>query len=88
MLLLLAGGVAGGACRQRPSQEECVRSFENFLRLNTGQILSEEDISRMARGPMNRSMASQVCVEKKSRERVLCEIEAASLEELRGCDQL
>ncbi|MEQ9364085.1 MAG: hypothetical protein RIF32_07580 [Leptospirales bacterium] len=76
-----------GACTERPSEEECVQSLENFLRLNTGDILSEAEISKMAREAMSRDMASQVCRKNKSRERVLCEIQAESLEKLKACDQ-
>lgn len=85
ILLMIGIGLSGG-CTERPTEEECLRSFENFLRLNTGEILSEEDIAKMSREAMSREMASQVCVKNKSRARVLCEIKAQSLTELKSCD--
>lgn len=83
---LLALLLLGGACAERPTEEECLLSFENFLRLNTGSILSDEDIAKMSREAMSRDMAAQVCAENKSRARVLCEIEAQSLAGLKACD--
>ncbi|MCR9144151.1 MAG: hypothetical protein NXI24_18025 [bacterium] len=86
--VVLAGGLAfAGACTERPSQEECLQSLENFLRLNTGSILSDEEIAKMAREAMSQNMASRVCVENKSRTRVLCEIAARNLSELRACEK-
>lgn len=86
-LLLFVATFFVSACQQRPSEEECLRSFENFLRLSTGAILSEADIAKMAREATSRDMAAEVCTKKKSRARVLCEIDARSVDELKACNE-
>ncbi len=71
------------ACTARPSEEECLRSLENFFRISTGGILSEAEVQRMVQ-EQDRDLTA-VCREKKSREQVLCEIEATNLAELKAC---
>lgn len=74
-----------GACSDRPTVTECTESFRNFIRLNTGSILSEAELDRMTRESLTQEMAEQVCVNKKSGAQVRCEIAAESLSALRAC---
>lgn len=76
---------AATACTARPSEEECLRSLENFFRLSTGGLLSDADVRRMVT-EQDRDMTA-VCREKKSRAQVRCEIEAQSLAELKDCGE-
>ncbi|MCB1314712.1 MAG: hypothetical protein KDK27_02105 [Leptospiraceae bacterium] len=74
-----------GSCRQTPSEEECRASLINFLRLQSGGRLSDELLNRMV-DELDQGMASNVCREQKSREQVLCEINAKTIAELKSCE--
>ncbi len=81
----LLAAVAGGGCKAQPSEEECLMSFQKFLMLSTGGALSAEDLARAVADPVNREMAASVCRDRKTRDQVLCEIDAQSLEALKAC---
>ncbi|MBL8020774.1 MAG: hypothetical protein JNM27_13970 [Leptospirales bacterium] len=80
-LLLLAG------CKNKPTTEECVQSFENFIRLQAPDPRTAEAALEAARGPRSEQLA-RVCIEKKSRARVLCEIKAKTIPDLSDCTGL
>lgn len=78
-----------GACKGKPSEEECQASFENFVRLQSMDkpLEMQQMMLDAARSPDSRKMAA-VCVKNKSRERVLCEIKAKRLPDLSDCTGL
>lgn len=82
-LLAAVGGAAG--CKAKPSEEECLMSFQKFLMLSTGGALSAEELAQAVADPVNREMAASVCRDRKTREQVLCEINAQTLEALKAC---
>ena len=83
-LLLIAG-----ACKGKPTEQECQQSFENFVRLQSIDRPAEEQrmLLEAARSPDAQKMAA-VCVKSKSRARVLCEINAKRLPDLSDCTGL
>lgn len=82
-LLVALAGVAG--CKAKPSEEECLMSFQKFLMLSTGGALSAEELAQAVADPVNREMAATVCRDRKTREQVLCEINAQTLDALKAC---
>ena len=71
-------------CRDTPpTEDECIRSLENGIRLilqssqKIPETLDQEQIKKMA----------PLCVEKKKRRIVLCEINAKSMPELHECSR-
>jgi hypothetical protein len=85
LLALIFVSGAGVGCKAKPSEEECLMSFRKFLMLSTGGALSAEELARAVADPVNREMAASVCRDRKTRQQVLCEIDAQSFEELRAC---
>lgn len=78
-----------GACKGKPTEQECQQSFENFVRLQSIDRPAEERrmLLEAARSPDAQKMAG-VCVKNKSRARVLCEINAKRLPDLSDCTGL
>ncbi|MBX7057953.1 MAG: hypothetical protein K1X75_07790 [Leptospirales bacterium] len=89
-VLSLAAIFSGVRCtlRTSPNAEECRKGLRNFLRLQTGGALSEAQLDQLLNQGESPAMAEQVCIKKKSRLQVECEIEAKSIEELRLCRRL
>ncbi len=85
-VVVVAVLLALSACSDRPTVAECTESFRNFVRLNTGSILSEAELDRMTREALTQEMAEEVCVNKKSGAQVRCEIAAESLAARRACE--
>lgn len=82
-LFALVAGAAG--CKAKPSEEECLMSFQKFLMLSTGGALSADELAQAVADPVNREMAASVCRDRKTREQVLCEINAQTLSALKAC---
>lgn len=77
------------ACNRKPTEEECQKSFENFVRLQSQDRPPEvqQMMLESARSPEARKLAG-ACVKAKSRARVICEINAKRLPDLSDCTGL
>lgn len=74
--------------RTKPNAEECRAGLRNFLRLQTGGALSDEDLDRLVTEGQAGAMAADVCLRKKTLLQVQCEIDAQSIRDLDRCRRM
>ena len=85
LLALLLLGTFLGACRKKPTLDECRTSLANFLRLQLGPSVTPAEINRMVtEEPISVKMTKR-CMQIKTRKQVECEMSAPSKEEMRQC---
>ena len=66
---------------KKPTKEECIQSYRNFIRLMAGPGKAKELLKKT----QQTDHLAGHCVKKRERQEVLCEIKAQSLEEMRNC---
>ena len=83
VLVLLFLSVGCGPTR--PTAEECLRGLKNFVSLRFPSTPGKENpFLKMAEGKTSQALA-QKCVQERSRTEILCQINAKTLEEIKGC---
>lgn len=88
LALLCVALLLSSCTRTKPNAEECRAGLRNFLRLQTGGALSDEDLDRLVTEGQAGAMAAEVCLRKKTLLQVQCEIDAQSIRDLDRCRQM
>ena len=85
-VVLCLWALIASACSQpeRPTRDECVRGFKNFIRLMTKDNPKRAAFMKKAESTLVKSMAGKF-VKSRKRAVVLCEIKAESLAALKAC---
>ena len=76
-----------GCAPEKPTEAECISSYQNMVRLMQDKFSIIPGNPSAADDQAARKMAP-LCVERKSRKRVQCEIQATTLDQIKECKRL